>query len=68
MVFSGFMHLHLIVWFSYYTHVHLHLLRSVLALCVSVRCGSCSFFGCVSEAYTPNSDAHVAIGKMDRRS
>jgi hypothetical protein len=31
-VFSGFLHLHLIVRFSYYTHLHLHLLRSVLAV------------------------------------
>jgi hypothetical protein len=38
-VFSGFMHLHLIVRFSYYTHLHLHLLRSVLARCGSVWCG-----------------------------
>jgi hypothetical protein len=67
-VFSGFMHLHLIVQFSYYTQVHLHLLRSILARCVSVRCGSCGFFGYVGEAYTPNSDTHVATGKMDRRS
>ena len=38
-VFSGFIHLHLIVRFSYYTHMHLHLLRSVLAWCGLVRCG-----------------------------
>ena len=44
------MHLHLIVRFSYYTHLHLHLLRSVLARWGAVRCGSC---GCVGEAYTP---------------
>ena len=42
MVFSGFMHLHLIVRFSYYAHLHLHLhlLRSVLARCSSVWYGA----------------------------
>jgi hypothetical protein len=28
-IFSGFMYLHLIMWFSYYTYLHLHLLRSI---------------------------------------
>ena len=32
-VFSGFIYLHFIVWFSYYMHMHLYLLRSVLAWC-----------------------------------
>ena len=40
------MHLHLIVWFSYYTHLHLHLLRSVLTWC-----GACGFLGCVGITY-----------------
>ena len=45
-VFSGFMYLHFIVRFSYYTHLHLHLLRSVLAQCdvdVVLRFGLDSF-------------------------
>ena len=32
-VFSWFIYLHFIVWFSYHTHPHLHLLRSALARC-----------------------------------
>ena len=45
-VFSGFMHLHLIMRFSYYMHLHLYLLRSVLARCgigVILRFGLDSF-------------------------
>jgi hypothetical protein len=53
-VFSRFMNLHLIVRFSYYTHLHLHLFRSVLAWCGSVRYGSCGFLDCVGEVYTPS--------------
>ena len=50
-VFSWFMDLHLIVRFSYYTHLylHLHLLRLVLARWGVVWCGFCS---CVGEVYT----------------
>ena len=39
-VFSEFMHLHLIVRFSYYLHLHLQLLKSVLTQCGAVWCGA----------------------------
>ena len=46
---SGFMHLHFIMWFSYYTYQHLHLLRSVLARCGAVLAS----FSVVSVKLTP---------------
>ena len=56
-IFSGFLHLHLIVWFFYYMHLRLHLLRSVLAQWNVVQCGSFDFVG---KAYTPRcSTPHV---------
>ncbi len=48
------MNLYLIVRFSYYTHLHLHLLRSVV-----MQCGSYSFIGYVGETYTPYLNSYL---------